>query len=242
MHAEVSPTATRNGLQKDLAVRRIFVTGATGYLGSRLVPLLLARGHTVRALVRAGRAETLPAACERVYGNALDATTYANAVAPCDTFVHLVGTPKPSPRKAAEFEQVDFVSVREAVVAASAAGISHFVYLSVAQPAGIMQAYVDVRARGEALIRGSGMHATFLRPWYVLGPGHRWPYALLPVYWALKLNPGTREQAMRLDLVTLPRMLGALVQAVEHAPDESPRVVDVPQLRRAPLLRPTAGR
>src|SRR2546421_200611 len=41
----------------------------------------------------------------------------------------------------------------------------------VAQPASMMQAFVAVRAEGEALIRASGMKATFVRPWYVLGPG-----------------------------------------------------------------------
>ncbi|MFN8574878.1 MAG: NAD(P)H-binding protein [Gemmatimonadaceae bacterium] len=222
--------------------RRVFITGATGYLGSRLVPLLIERGHQVRALVREGRANRLPAACEQVVGNALDANTYAHHVSKGVTFVHLIGTPKPSPSKAAEFERVDFVSVREAVRAAAHAGAGHFVYLSVAQPAAIMQAYVDVRARGEALVRESNLPATFLRPWYVLGPGHRWPYALLPMYWVMKALPSTREKARRLDLVTLPRMLGALVQAVEQPPDESPRVVDVPQLRRAPALRPATRR
>ncbi|MFN8579740.1 MAG: hypothetical protein U0163_02000 [Gemmatimonadaceae bacterium] len=171
-------------------------------------------------------------------GDALDGRTYEAHVAPCDTFVHLVGTPKPSPRKAAEFERVDFVSAREAVAAATGGGIAHFVYLSVAQPANVMRAYVDVRARGEALVRATGLQATFLRPWYVLGPGHRWPYALLPMYWLLKAVPPTRDRARRLDLVSLPRMLGALVHAVEHTPDTSPRIVDVPELRRALPLRP----
>lgn len=82
------------------------------------------------------------------------------------------------------------------------------------------------------------MPATFLRPWYVLGPGHRWPCALIPVYWVMKAIPATRERARRLDLVSLPRMLGALVEAVEDPPDESPRIWDVARLRAAPRLTP----
>jgi uncharacterized protein YbjT (DUF2867 family) len=173
-----------------------------------------------------------------VIGSALDASTFTSKIAPCDTFVQLVGTPKPSPAKAAEFERVDLASVRESVAAAKDAGISHFVYLSVAQPATIMAAYVSVRARGEAMIREAGLRATFLRPWYVLGPGHRWPYVLIPVYWLMKAVPATREKAERLDLVALPRMLGALVEAVETLPDESPRIWDVPRLGRTPGLTP----
>lgn len=222
--------------------RHVFVTGGTGYIGKRLIPLLLARGHRVRALVRDGATGRLPSGCETVNGNALDAATFMEMVAPCDTFVQLVGTPKPSPAKAAEFERVDLVSARESVRAATQGGVAHFVYLSVAQPAAIMRAYVDVRARGESMIREAGLRATFLRPWYVLGPGHRWPYALLPMYWVLKNIPATREKAERLDLVSLPRMLGALVEAVETVPDESPRIWDVPRLRAAPSLTPIAVR
>ena len=95
-------------------------------------------------------------------------------------FVQLIGVPHPSPAKAKEFREIDLVSVRESVAAATVARVAHFVYLSVAQPAPIMQTYVDVRAEGERLAASSGMRATFVRPWYVLGPNHRWPYAILP--------------------------------------------------------------
>jgi uncharacterized protein YbjT (DUF2867 family) len=105
-----------------------------------------------------------------------------------------------------------------------------FVYLSVAQPASVMRAYVDVRARGEALIRETGLAATFLRPWYVLGPGHRWPYALLPLYWVLGALPSTRDRARRLGLVTLRQMVDAIVRAVEAEPNGN-RVVEVPEIR-----------
>lgn len=84
--------------------------------------------------------------------------------------------------------------------------------------------------RGESYVRASGMKATFVRPWYVLGPGHRWPYALLPVYWIAELLPGTRESARRLGLVTIAQMLNALVWAVENPP-EGVRILDVPKIR-----------
>jgi nucleoside-diphosphate-sugar epimerase len=171
-----------------------------------------------------------------VPGDALDASTFSRDVVGCDTFLQLVGTPHPSPSKAAEFERVDFVSARESTRAANAAHVSHFVYLSVAQSASVMRAYVDVRMRGEALVRefagnAPGRSATFVRPWYVLGPGHRWPYALIPLYWVMEAVPSTRERARRLGLVTIAQMVRTLVRCVEQPP-HGERVVAVPDIRQ----------
>jgi uncharacterized protein YbjT (DUF2867 family) len=207
------------------------MTGGTGYLGSRLAARLLDRGHTVRGLVRRGSESKLPAGCEPVPGDALHGLSFAARVAPADTFVHLVGVAHPGPAKAQEFLRVDLASVAAAVPAAVTAGVRHFVYVSVAQPAPVMRAYVAARSRAETLIRESGLSATLLRPWYVLGPGHWWPALLLPGYWLGELVPWTRNTARRLGLVTLRQMLAALVHAVEE-PVAGLRILEVPQIRQ----------
>jgi uncharacterized protein YbjT (DUF2867 family) len=211
--------------------RNVFITGGTGYLGRRLASQLVQRGHTVRALVRRGSEGRLPEGCEAVFGDALQAATFAGLVAPSETFVQLVGVPKPSPSKAAQFRAIDLESIRASVPAAGNAGIRHFVYLSVAHPAPVMHAYIAVRVEGENLIRDAGLDATILRPWYVLGPGHRWPYLLIPIYALFQLLPSTRESALRLGLVTVDQMVTALVQAVEN-PAEGIRIVEVPEIAR----------
>jgi uncharacterized protein YbjT (DUF2867 family) len=208
----------------------VFVTGGTGYMGGRLIPALIARGHRVDALVRAGSERRLAAGATAIVGDVLSRTSIAPAIARDSVVVHLVGTPHPSPAKAAQFEAVDFVSARECIAAARSAGARHFVYVSVAHPAPVMHAYIDVRVRAEVLLHESGMAHTVLRPWYVLGPGHRWAYALLPVYWLLGAIPSTRDGARRLGMVTLDEMIAALVWAVETAGTES-RVMEVPDIR-----------
>ena len=75
-------------------------------------------------------------------GNALDDTTFAAAIPPRATFVHLVGTPHPNPAKASEFRRVDLASIKAAVAAAVRAGVHHFIYVSVAHPAPVMHAYI----------------------------------------------------------------------------------------------------
>jgi uncharacterized protein YbjT (DUF2867 family) len=211
------------------------VAGGTGYIGRKLIPRLLERGHQVRALVRPGSEFKLPGGCTAVVGDALDKSSYLSEIAPADTFVQLVGVAHPSPAKGAQFRSIDLVAGKAAIEAAAEAGLQHLIYLSVAQPAPMMKAYIAVRAECEALIRERCLNATILRPWYVLGPGHRWPYILVPVYWMLGNLPATREGAQRLGLVTLPQMIESLVEAVE-SPATGVSVKGVPDIRRTPKL------
>ena len=215
-----------------MTARNVFITGGTGYVGRALIPRLLERGHSVRALVRRGSEIRLPRGCAPVIGNALDASSFAESVPPSDTFVQLVGVPHPSPAKAAEFQSIDLASARASVSAAAGAGVKHFVYVSVAQPSPVMKAYQAARAEGEKMIHESGLAATILRPWYVLGPGHRWAYALVPIYWLFERIPATRETARRLGLVTLEEMVAALVRSVE-SPADGIRILEVPSIRSA---------
>jgi uncharacterized protein YbjT (DUF2867 family) len=194
----------------------------------------LTRGHSIRALVRPGSEGKLPSSVTVVSGSALVKDTFAGSIAPCDTFLQLVGVAHPSPSKAREFREIDLVSAKASGAAAREAGIAHFVYLSVAQPAPAMKAYVAVRAEAEAFLQATGMNATFLRPWYVLGPGHRWPAVLWPAYWLAERLPATRETARRLGLVTQSQMVAAIVRAVE-SPAVGVRIVEVPEIRKARL-------
>src|ERR1035438_8597478 len=126
-------------LPKSADSRRVFITGGTGYIGGSLIPLLLERGHRMRALVRPGSKAQLPAECEVVSGNALEADTYRKLIRPADTFIQLVGVPHPSPAKVAQFRAIDLVSGREAIQACAELGLQHFIYLSVAHPAPMMK-------------------------------------------------------------------------------------------------------
>ncbi|MEK6801757.1 MAG: NAD(P)H-binding protein [Nitrospirota bacterium] len=211
--------------------RRVFVTGATGYLGVRLIPRLLARGHHVTALARAASVGAVPSGCKVVVGNPLESGTFVEQVRGADTLVQLVGVPKPAPWKGPEFRAIDGPSAMAAIRAAREAGVRQMVYVSVAHPAPVMRDYIAVRSECEAAIAAAGLVATILRPWYILGPGHWWPLALQPVYRLMEQFPGTRAAALRLGLVTIEEMLVTMLWAIEQLPSDS-RVIEVPEIRR----------
>jgi nucleoside-diphosphate-sugar epimerase len=213
------------------AMPTVFVTGGTGFMGRNLIMELVRRGYAVKALTRRGSEQKLPTGCAAVHGNPLDGDSYVSQIPPAETFVQLIGVTHPNPAKKDEFKSIDLGSGRAALEAARQAGIQHFVYVSVAQPAPVMKEYIAIRAQVETMIRESGIDATILRPWYVLGPGRRWPLFLTPMYWLMEQIPATRESAQRLGLVGIEQMVGALVRAVEN-PARGVRILGVSDIRR----------
>ncbi|MBV8895583.1 MAG: NAD(P)H-binding protein [Acidobacteriaceae bacterium] len=210
-------------------------------MGKQLIPALHASGHEVVALTREQSRSKLPWTCTPVVGDALDGDSYRSLAEGADTFVQLVGVSHPSPAKAAQFRQVDLKAGLEAIRIARQLNVPHFVYVSVAQPAPVMQSYVAVRSECEQAIAANGLSGTVLRPWYVLGPGHLWPYCLLPFYKLAELVPGTREGALRLGLLTIQQMVNALVRAVNE-PSPGLRVLNVPEIRSFGRALPRAGK
>lgn len=208
----------------------ILITGVSGYIGRALAELLLSRGHSVVGLVRPGQRLRLTPGIQLIEGDALDEDDVRVAGAGCDSLVHLVGTRRPAPWKRQAFESIDAGSLYATAAAAKALGNPHVVYVSVAHPAPTMHAYIGVRTSCEAELARLRIRRTIVRPWYVLGPGHRWPHILKPFYALAERMPSTRDSALRLGLVTHQEMIGTLAWAVEH-PSDDMRVLEVPEIR-----------
>ncbi|MFE5536428.1 SDR family oxidoreductase [Streptomyces sp. NPDC056492] len=150
------------------------VTGATGYIGGRLVPELLDAGHRVRCLARspeklrdhpwAGRAET-------VRGDVTDAESVADALRGIDVayyLVHALGA-------GSGFEDRDRTAARIFAEQARAAGVGRIVYLGGLTPAGIpvreLSPHLRSRAEVGDILLGSGVPTTVLRAAVIIGSG-----------------------------------------------------------------------
>jgi uncharacterized protein YbjT (DUF2867 family) len=206
----------------------VFVTGGTGYLGAPLVRALIDRRHSVTALARRESAVRLPPGCRIVIGDALDRRTRTG-----NRWLRYVRATRG--RAASESCEGGAVPHDRSGVGTriDRRGVSReFVYVSVAQPAPIMKAYQATRAEAESALRATRMPATILRPWYVLGPGHRWPYLIVPVYWVLEILPPTRAAARRLALVTHAQMIDALLWSVENPTPSACRVIEAAPIKR----------
>ncbi|MET8279452.1 SDR family oxidoreductase [Micromonospora sp. NPDC005174] len=151
---------------------RCLVTGATGYIGGRLTPLLLADGHTVRCLARkAVRLRDVPwaAAAEIVEGDLSRPETLAAAFADVDVayfLVHSLG------RK--DFEAADRTAATNFAAAARAAGVRRIVYLGGPEPAAdaeVPSPHLRSRAEVGRILLSSGVPTAVLRAAVIIGSG-----------------------------------------------------------------------
>lgn len=214
-------------------MQNIFITGGTGYIGIRLIKLLLKEGFHITALVRKGSEKKLPEGCNLVVANPFNEETFQNAIKPGSIFIQLLGVPHPSPSKKELFRQIDLASVVASAQAAKYANATHFIYISVAQtPTNIMKDYQACRASGEAEIVKTNIPYSFIRPWYVVGPGHYWPLLFLPVLKTLELFPLTSKKAKALRLVYIDQILRTLLHATKNPPVNGIKIYEIEEIRR----------
>ena len=150
---------------------RVTVIGATGFVGSHLVPHLEECGHTVRAVSRTGR--RLPTWGERVQPLSADVETGAGigaTVAGADAVVHLAAIPRERGHRT--FEGVNVRGVANVLKATREAGVARLVHLSVL---GVTEdarlRFLSSRWRAEELVRSSDLDWVILRPSLLFGTG-----------------------------------------------------------------------
>ncbi|MEV0264232.1 SDR family oxidoreductase [Streptomyces sp. NPDC050617] len=191
--------------------RRCLVTGATGYIGGRLVPELLAAGHRVRCLARSPeklRDHPWADQVETVRGDVTDADSIGAALRGVEVayyLVHALGT-------GSGFEATDRRAARIFGEQARAAGVRRVVYLGGLTPAGVPDGELSphLRSRAEVgrILLGSGVPATVLRAAVIIGSGsasfemlryltERLPVMVTPSWVRTRIQPIAVRDALR---------------------------------------------
>lgn len=151
----------------------VFLTGASGFIGSYILKDLLDAGHTVRCLLRdpKGTLSVDSPSVERVKGDLTNPKSIAGLVRGCDAVIHLVGIIKEIPARNVTFDALHNKASRIIVDEALDAGVSHFVHMSAngARADGV-SGYQTSKWHAEEYIKKAGFDRwTIFRPSVVFG-------------------------------------------------------------------------
>jgi uncharacterized protein YbjT (DUF2867 family) len=208
---------------------RILLTGATGFVGSHMLPRLLRDGHQVRALVRnrgALSTKNLPAnSLEEVEGD-VNSSSIAAKIAGCDAIVNLVGIIYE--RGTATFEAIHHRGTRNLAEAACQNGVTRFVQMSAlgARPTNASP-YHTTKFAAEEEVRRSGTPFVVLRPSLIFGPGSAFVEQMIKVMRSAPVFrpiPGTGEYRFR--PVHVDDVVECFVQSLTN-PEAMGKTIDV---------------
>ncbi|MCC6988811.1 MAG: NAD-dependent epimerase/dehydratase family protein [Acidobacteria bacterium] len=198
--------------------RAVFVTGASGFVGRRLVPALARLQRPLVVLDRSGALTpaALPAGSTVCRGDLLSPASYLDALRGCDTVLHLAAaTGKAS---AADHHRVNVEGTAALVAACREAGVERLLFVSSIAVTFADQTgyhYAAAKTAAEAIVRRSGLRAAIVRPTMIFGAGSPVEaglakLALLPVIVA----PGGGR--VRVQPVHVDDLAACLLEIIEH--------------------------
>ena len=180
---------------------RILVTGATGFIGRRLVPALVAEGHDVRAMTR--RPEKYDGPGEPVAGNVDDRDSLLEPLKGVEVAYYLVHS-----LDDADFERKDAEAARAFASAAAEQGVKQIIFMGGLGDDGDLSAHLRSRREVEGLLGETGIPVTVLRAAIVVGAGGiSWeitrqlvknlPAMIVPKWAATKTQPIALDDVVR---------------------------------------------
>ncbi len=183
------------GTTGDVTPLCILVTGATGFIGRRLVPALTDAGHDVRALTR--RPEAYDGPGTAVGADVHDPATLPPALEGVDIAYYLVHS-----LDSADFEAMDARAAKAFGEAAAAAGVRQIIYLGgLGADDGDLSAHLRSRREVEGLLGEAGVPVTVLRAGIIVGQGG--------ISWEL-----TRQLVKNLPAMVVPKWVSTRTQPI----------------------------
>jgi NADH dehydrogenase len=151
---------------------KVFVTGATGFVGRNVLRAIRGKGHKITAFVRSGSEYRLPFIEDLnvAYGDVTEPDTLADAIKGADAVIHLVGIIREFASRDITFEKLHYEATCNVVKAAVDAGVGRFIFMSAngAAREGV-SAYQTTKWRAEEVVKNSGIDWTIFRPSVIFG-------------------------------------------------------------------------
>ena len=172
----------------EAVAKKVFVTGASGFVGSAVIEELLSRGHTVRGLVNRGELKVKSDRLHEVRGDLFNPAALDKGLAGCDALIHLVGIIKENPKTGSTFERVHFLGAKNVMEAAQRSGVRRFIHMSaLGSRSDAVSEYHKTKFKAESALRESGLDWTIFRPSLIHGPEGE--FLKMEAAWARRKRP-----------------------------------------------------
>lgn len=149
---------------------KIFIAGATGFVGGHLVEALRQRDHELVLLTHARRL-TNENGFSYVTGDVTVPDSYGEALRGCDAVINLVGIIREFPGKGVTFERLHVQATAAIVAATRQAGVSRYLQMSaLGSRSDAVARYHQTKWRAEEIVRASDLAWTMFRPSLIFGP------------------------------------------------------------------------
>jgi nucleoside-diphosphate-sugar epimerase len=205
---------------------RVFVTGGSGFVGTAVIEVLLARGYFVNALVNRGDLSVTSERLRVVRGDLFDDPALDDGLRDCEAVIHLVGIIAEKRSKGLTFQRIHVEGTKRVVDAAKRAGVRRYVHVSaLGTRPGAASEYHKTKWAAEEYVRAGGLDWTILRPSMIHGPrgeftrmlakwarGKSAPFLFMPYFGAGLLGTGG---AGMLQPVYVNDVARAFVDAIE---------------------------
>jgi uncharacterized protein YbjT (DUF2867 family) len=199
-------------------IHRVFVTGATGFVGRSVIHALRTEGYVVRCLVRRGSEADLRGfgAIERVEGDVVAPDTLPPAMTGCDTAIHLVGIIREHPARGVTFDRIHVEATRNMLAAASAVGVRRFVHMSaLGSRPGARSHYHQTKWAAEEAVRASALDWTIFRPSIIYGRGDGFVSMLAGMVRRLPVVPVIGDGRQRIQPIPVKQVADAFARTIE---------------------------
>ena len=174
---------------------KIFLTGATGYLGRHVLEDLLKSGHSIKILARdPTKIPKTSAIVTPIKGDATLLETFTNELKDCDAVVQLISIIEEKKQHGITFQKLNVGTTQNLINAAKENGVKRFIYMSaLGTKANDLTPYFRTKWQAEQEIINSGLYYTIFRPSFIFGYNHpvysmlisllkKSPFGLMPIF------------------------------------------------------------